>query len=59
VLTEAERPASDPPGFPALDIARARAALAYRPRPLRAGLRDYLDWLSSSDRAPAATLGRQ
>jgi UDP-glucose 4-epimerase len=55
---EAAPPEPAPLGFAAPDIARARALLAYRARPLRAGLRDYLEWLSSPDRARATTPGR-
>ncbi|MEZ4238642.1 MAG: NAD(P)-dependent oxidoreductase [Myxococcota bacterium] len=39
---EVAPPAGDPPGFVALDIARARADLGFAPRPLRDGLRTLL-----------------
>lgn len=59
VHAESPRPGLDVPGFPALDIARARDMLAYRPRRLRAGLRDYLDWFVASHRDCVATSGRE
>jgi len=42
--------ADGPPGFPWLDVERARSLLGYRPRSLREGLADYLEregWLGA------------
>ena len=46
VHVEKPRPGTGATGFGALDIGRARELLAYRPRSLRLGLREYVEWLA-------------